>query len=132
MTVTGRPVSDLGQGARPSDGGRAEDQLRVAAVVGAQAEQAPQDVGHVAAEDATVEVGLVDHHVAQLLEELEPLGVVRQDRRVEHVRVGQHDLAGGADRGAHGGRGVAVVDRGGKLELGRAWPAPRGPPAGPG
>ena len=108
-----RPAREgLGQDARPSDGGGAEDQLRVAAVVRAEAEEAPQDVGHMAAEDATVEVGLVDHDVAQLFEELEPLRVVRQDGRVEHVGVGQHDLAGGADRGAHGGRGIAVVDSG--------------------
>ncbi len=95
---------------RIADGRRAGHDDRVAAVVRAQAEEAPQDVGHVAAEDPAVGVRLVDDDEAQLFEELVPLRVVRQDGGVEHVRVGDHDLAGGADRLADGRRRVAVVD----------------------
>ena len=80
--------------------------------MGADPQQPAQDVGDVAAEHAAVRVQLVDDDVAQLLEQLEPLGVVRQDRRVEHVRVGHDDLAGGPDRGPDRGRRVAVVGRG--------------------
>ena len=69
-----------------------------------------------AAEDAAVAVQLVDHDVAQVLEEPDPLGVVRQDAGVEHVRVGDDDVAGLADAAAHGGRRVAVV--GERLEVG--------------
>ena len=65
-----------------------------------------------AAEDAAIGMQLVDDDDAQLLEELEPLGVVGQDRRVEHVRVGDDDLTGGPDGGAHGGWRIAVVGRG--------------------
>jgi hypothetical protein len=54
----------------------------------------------------------VDHDDPELLEQLEPLGVVREDRRVEHVRVRDHDLSGGAHRRADRGRRVAVVRRG--------------------
>ena len=50
------------------------------AVVLAQPQQPAEDVGDVAAEDAAVGVRLVDDDVAQLLEQLEPLGVMRQDR----------------------------------------------------
>ena len=61
--------------------------------MGAQPEQPPQDVGDVAAEHAPVRVELVDDDHPDLLEELEPLRVVGEDRRVEHVRVGHDDLA---------------------------------------
>ena len=45
----------------------------------------------------------------QVLEELDPLGVVRQDAGVEHVGVGQDDVAAGPD-GLAGVLGrVAVV-----------------------
>ena len=65
-----------------------------AAVVGADPEQPAQHVGDVTAEHAAVGVQLVDDDELELLEQLEPLGVVGQDRRVEHVRVGHDDLAG--------------------------------------
>ncbi len=93
------------------DRGRAADDHRMAAVVRADAQQPAQDVRDVAAEDAAVCVQLVDDDEAQLLEQLEPFGVVGQDRRVEHVRIGDHDLTGGADRRADRRRRVAVVCR---------------------
>ena len=71
--------------------------------------QAPDHVGHVAAEDAAVLVQLVDHHVAQVLEQLHPLGVVRQDAGVQHVRVGYDDVACRAHGPSRVGRRVAVV-----------------------
>jgi hypothetical protein len=65
-------------------------------------------------------VELVDDDDPQLLEQLEPLGVVGQDRRVEHVRVRDDDLA----RLAHGRpdrrRRVAVVGRGRDRQIGRS------------
>ena len=84
----------------------------LAAVVGADPEQPAQHVGDVAAEDAAVRVQLVDDDDLELLEQLEPLRVVGQDRRVEHVRVRDHDLAGGPDRRADRRGRVAVVGRG--------------------
>ncbi len=108
-----RPADEhLGQLGRVPDGRRAADDDRMAAVVGADAEQPAEDVGDVAAEHAAIGVQLVDHDVAELLEQLEPLGVMRQDRRVEHVRVGHHDLPGGSDRRPDRRRRVAVVGRG--------------------
>ena len=65
-----------------------------------------------AAEDAAVGVQLVDDDVFEVFEELHPLGVVGQDGGVEHVRVGEHDVAGRADGAARIGRGVAVVGEG--------------------
>ncbi len=90
-----RPAGErLGQRSWVADGRRAAHDLRAGAVVRAQPQQAAQHVGDVRPEDAAVRMRLVDHDVAQLLEELKPLGVMRQDRRVEHVRVGDHHLAG--------------------------------------
>ena len=87
----------LGQLLRVGDGGRAADEQRVGPVEAGDPLQAPQHVGHVAAEDAAVLVHLVHHHVAQVFEELHPQGVVGQDALVQHVRVGDHDVAAGAD-----------------------------------
>ena len=94
----------------PDRRGAAHDD-RLAAVVRADPQQPAQDVGDVAAEHAAVRVQLVDDDELELLEQLEPLRVVRQDRRVEHVRVGHDDLPGGADGGPDRGRRVAVVGR---------------------
>ena len=99
----------LGELARVGDRGAGADEDRVGAVVGADPPQAPDDVRDVAAEEPAVGVQLVDDDELQVLEELEPLRVVREDRRVEHVRVGDDDLAGRADDAAHVGRRVAVV-----------------------
>ena len=87
--------------------------------MGTQPEQPAQDVRDVAAEDAAIRVELVDHDDPELLEQLEPLRVVGQDRRVEHVRVRHDDLAGGPDRRADRGRGVPVVGRRGDAQVGR-------------
>ena len=115
-----RPAGEhRGELGRVPDRRRAADDDRVAAVVGADPEQPAQDVGDVAAEHAAVGVQLVDDDVAELLEQLEPLGVVGQDRRVEHVRVGDHDLAGRPDRRADRRRRVAVVGRGRDRQPGR-------------
>jgi len=62
----------------------------------------------VGAEHAAVAVQLVDHHELEALEELGPLGVVGQDRLVQHVRVGDHDVTAGTHRLAGVPRGVAV------------------------
>ena len=94
----GRPPGERrGELAGISDRGRAADDDGVRPVVRAQPEKAPQHVGDMAAEDPAVRVQLIDDDDADLLEQLEPLGVMGQDRVVEHVRVGHDDLAGCAD-----------------------------------
>ena len=86
------------------DGGRSRRTGRCGA--------AGADVGDVAAEHAAVRVQLVDDDELEVLEELDPLRVVRKDGRVEHVRVRDHDVPGGAHRAAGVGRRVAVVGEG--------------------
>ena len=98
------PGQHRGQLGRVPDRRRAAHDDRVAAVVGADPQQPAEDVGDVAAEHAAVGVQLVDDDDLELLEQLEPLGVVGQDRRVEHVRVRDDDLAGGPRRPSGSGR----------------------------
>ena len=62
---------------------------------------------------------LVQHDVAEVLEEPHPLRVVGKDAAVQHVRVGDHDVAGGAHRPPRGGRRVAVVAEDARAELHR-------------
>jgi hypothetical protein len=85
----------------------------------ADAEEPPEHVADVASEQPAVQVQLVHDDDLDLLEELEPLGVVGKDRGVEHVRVGHHDLAGLTDRGADRRGRVAVIGRRGDRQAGR-------------
>src|SRR3989441_9246660 len=59
--------------------------------------EAPEDVGEMAAEDAPVRVELVDDDIAKILEERRPFRMVREDPRVEHVGVRQHEIRPRAD-----------------------------------
>ncbi|MNS86437.1 hypothetical protein D3C72_1203430 [compost metagenome] len=97
---------------RVADGGRAQDELRLHPVERADALEPAQHVGDVAAEHAAIGVHFVDDDVAQVLEELRPLGVMRQDRLVQHVRVGNHDVAMQADRLACIAGGVTIEGKG--------------------
>ncbi len=97
---------------RVPDGGRCADELRPRAVELAEPAESPEDVGHVGAVDPPQAVQLVDDHVAQVLEQLHPLGVVREDALVKHVGVRDHDVGTGPDRLAGVLGGVAVVREG--------------------
>ena len=74
----------------------------------AYAPEPPYHVGKIRAEHAPVGVYLVYHHVAEVLKQLYPLGVVRQYARVQHVRVGHDYVPGLAYRLARRNRRVAV------------------------
>jgi hypothetical protein len=105
---TGEGRRQLG---RVGDRRRAAHDHGLAAVVSAQPEEPPDHVRHVAAEHAAVRVELVDDDDLELLEQLEPFRMVGEDRRVEHVRVRDDDLACAANGGPDRGRRVAVVGR---------------------
>jgi hypothetical protein len=65
----------------------------------------------VRAEDAAVDVCLVDDDIAQVVEHVRPAVVVRQHADVQHVRVGEDRVGEAADVPAPLDLGVAVVDR---------------------
>ncbi len=102
----------LGMRLRVADRRRAQDELRLRPIERADALEPAQYVGDVAAEHAAIGMHLVDHHVLQVLEELRPLGVMRQDALVQHVRVGDDDVAVQADRLARVARRVAIEGEG--------------------
>ena len=77
----------------------------------AEPAQAPHDLGDVAAEDAAVDVGLVEHHVAELVKELRPALVCGKDADVQHVGIAEDDRRRATQLGALLVRRVAVVDR---------------------
>ena len=101
----------LGELRRVRDRGRGEDELRLRSVGAREPAEAPEDVADVRAEDAAVDVRLVDDDEAEVREHVAPAVVVRQDADVEHVRVGQDDVRPLADLPAPLALGVAVVDR---------------------
>ena len=96
---------------RIRDRRRGEQELRLGAVDARQPVQPPQHVRDVRAEDAAVHVRLVHHDESEVVQEIAPQIVPRQDADVEHVRVRQHEVRPAADLAAPLGRRVAVVDR---------------------
>ncbi len=72
-----------------------------------------------AAEDAAVGVQLVDDDVAQVLEQLRPARMVRQDPRVHHVGIAEHEVGARSDRAPRILRRVAVVGEHADLLAGR-------------
>ncbi len=64
------------------------------------------------AQNAAIVVQLIDHHVAEVFEKALPLGVVRQDACVQHVGIGDHQIAARANGLARVLRRVAVVSKG--------------------
>jgi hypothetical protein len=97
--------------ARVRDRGRREQELRLGAVDPREPPQPAEDVRDVRAEDAAVDVRLVHDHEAEVVEEVAPEVMSRQDSDVEHVRVRQHEVRPAADLASSLGRRVPVVDR---------------------
>ena len=64
------------------------------------------------AEDAAVDVGLVDHHVAEVREDVTPAIVIRQQADVHEIRVREDHVGAPPDSRPLLAGGVAVVDRG--------------------
>ena len=66
----------------------------------------------VSAEDPPQHVELVDNDEPEAVQERRPTGVIRQQRGVEHFRIGEHDIRVAAHPPACFGAGVAVVGGG--------------------
>ena len=62
-----------------------------------------------APENPAIGVQFIQHDIAQVLEQPHPLGVVRQDSGVQHVRVRQDDMSALPYRLARVLRRVAIV-----------------------
>ena len=99
----------LGQLAWIGNRRRRADDLRIGAVVPRDPAQPPQHVAQVAAEHAAIRVQFVDDDEAEVLEQLRPARMVRQDARVQHVGIAEHDMRARANRAPRVGRRVAVV-----------------------
>ena len=113
---TGDPAADtvdvgaeFGEFAGIGDGGGAANELRVAAIEAGDALEAAKDVAEMAAEDAAIGVQFVDYDVAQILEDAGPASMVRQNAGVQHVRIGQDNVALLADGFARVAGRVTVV-----------------------
>ena len=70
-----------------------------------------------APEHAAIGVQFVQHDIAEVLEKPHPLGMVRQDSRVQHVRVRQDNMSALSDRLARVVRGVAIVGENSKAVI---------------
>ena len=106
------PGEALGELRGVGHGGRGQQEARPRAVGARDPAQPAQDIGHVGAEYATIDVGLVDDHDREVGHEVGPGAVVGQDPDVEHVGIGEDDVGAPANRAAGLARGVPVVDRG--------------------
>ncbi len=75
----------------------------------AQAFQPPQQIGHVGAKYAPVDMQLIQDHPAQVAQQAGPVRVVRQDPHVQHVRIADQDPCRLANCGPVGRWGVTVI-----------------------
>ena len=115
ITVASTPEQRVRELAGVRDRRGGEQELRLGAVDPREPPQPAQHVADVRAEDAAVDVRLVDDDVAEVLEHVAPAVVVRQHADVEHVRVREDHVRPLADLPAPLGGRVAVVDRGPQL-----------------
>jgi len=76
------------------DGGRAADKLRIRAVEPANALKPPDHIRDMTPENTAIGVQLVDDHVLEVFEEPVPAGVMGKNAGVEHVGIGDDDVAG--------------------------------------
>ena len=106
-----QPEEGVRELARVGDRRGGEEELRLGSVDRGRPAQPPQDVPHVRAEHAPVDVRLVDHHEAEVREHVGPAVVVREDADVEHVGVREDEVRPPPDVPAALGLRVAVVDR---------------------
>ncbi len=113
------PVLDqlTGQLDRVGNRGRGQDEIGVRAVKLGDPLQTAQHIGDMRAKHAPVGVHLVDHDVLQVGKELGPLGVVRQDPGMEHIRVGDDDPGILPHFGPGRLGGIAVVGASGDVQF---------------
>jgi hypothetical protein len=107
-----QPRQPLGELTRVRDRGARQQEARLGPVGRGHPPEPPQHVGDVGAEDAAVDVRLVDDDDREVGEHVRPGPVVREDPEVQHVRVREDHVRLAADLGALLARRVAVVDRG--------------------
>jgi hypothetical protein len=110
--LDGQPGQPRRRGAGLGRGGGGEQEHRTGPVVGGDTPKAAQHLGHVGAEDASVDVALVDDNEAQRAQERRPPPVAGQQPSVEHVGVGQQQVGVLPRPGAFLVAGVAVVGGG--------------------
>src|SRR3990172_12501755 len=83
----------LSQLFRIGDGRRAADELRLRSIETADPVQPSQDIGHMRSEHSAVRMKLINYHKSQVLKKGHPFRVVGKDARVEHVRIGNDNIA---------------------------------------
>src|SRR5262245_61756 len=69
----------------------------------------PQNVAKMTSEHPAVGMQFVNDDVPQILEQLGPARMMRQDPRMQHVRIAEHQVRARANRSARILRRVAVV-----------------------
>src|SRR5436309_5584298 len=93
--LLGEPLRQL---ARIRDRRRRAQKHRVGTVMTTHTAKPPQHVTEMTAEDPAVRVQLVDDHVPQVLEQLRPARMVRQDARVHQLGIAEYKLRAPANR----------------------------------
>ena len=94
---------------RVGDRRRTGDKLGLVAIHPTDPPQAAEHASHLRPKNPTVDVRLVDHHVAQVPEKRRPQVVVWQDTQVQHVRVSEQDRCTAANGTAFRAGRVAVI-----------------------
>ncbi len=89
--------------------GGAANKLRIAAIKAANALQAAQNIGDMAAKDASIDMHLIYHNKSQFAPEGTPGGVLGHNTGVEHIRVGDQDVGFLSNLATLGAGCIAVI-----------------------
>ncbi len=86
-------------------------------VKGSDAIQTTENIGNMRTEHAAVRMRLINDNIFQIGKKISPIGMMRQNPRMEHIGVGKEDAGVLTDGSAVGGSCVAIVDGG--IHLGK-------------
>ncbi len=110
LELFGREV--LGELSRVSDRGGRANEHGIRAVVTTHTPEPSQHIRQMTPKHTSIGVELIDHHKPQVLEQLGPPRMVRQDPGVEHLGVAEHDLSAPPNNATSVLRRVAIVGEG--------------------
>src|SRR6185369_12421145 len=100
----------LGQFLWISNRGGGKNELRRGTIEFRHPFEPADHIGNMGAKHAPVGMSLIDDNETQVCKEVAPVGVMRQNAGVEHIRVRQYDTRVLADERPRRGRSIAVID----------------------
>ena len=71
--------------------------------------KAAQDIRNMGSKDSPVGVDLIDNDISQVGKEIIPLGVMRKNSQMQHIRIRNDDIGIFTDIAPVGSRSIAII-----------------------